>query len=300
MPLYLGIDAGGTKTDCAISNGAELLGQASGETCKLACVGPEMASARLQETILQACKSASILPRDIHRVCLGITGASLETTVNWARETIQELVPGGIQVVGDHIVAHRAAFGLSAGVLVVAGTGSIAYGRNQKGESARAGGWGPVASDEGSGHWIGRLAVATALRARDQGRTDGLPLAITQRWKLKPEELVRVANSGPKFAELAETVSAAAEKSDAAAQEIMKRAGNELAALAGVVIARLWPQGGVVRVALAGGVFQGSALVRDQFRQALRQTYPEAGVSFTTVRPVLGALEIAAERAMPQ
>lgn len=298
MSLYLGIDAGGTKTDCAISNGAELLGQATGESCKLSCVGAALATARLQETVLQACKSASILPRDIQRVCLGITGASLESTVNWARETLQELVPGGIQIVGDQVVAHRAAFGLSAGVLVIAGTGSIAYGRNQKHDTARAGGWGPAISDEGSGHWIGKEAVASALRARDRGEDNGLLPIITQRWKVSADEIVRAANNNPKFADLAEAVSVAAEQGEAAAQEIMQRAGIELASLAGAVITRLWPHGGIVRVALAGGVLQGSARTRHQFRHTLREKYPEAGVSFTAVRPVLGALEIASERMM--
>ncbi|HEX5433970.1 MAG TPA: BadF/BadG/BcrA/BcrD ATPase family protein, partial [Candidatus Angelobacter sp.] len=165
MALYLGIDAGGTKTDCAVSNGAELLGQASGASCKLARVGRTKAHDNLHAVVQQACGGARVLARDIQHVCIGMSGASLPEAVLWAQDTIRELTPEAtIYVAGDHVIAHRAAFGTSHGVLVVSGTGSIAFGRNQQGETARAGGWGPAISDEGSAFWVGREAVVAALR----------------------------------------------------------------------------------------------------------------------------------------
>ena len=298
MALYLGIDAGGTKTDCAVSNGAELLGQASGESCKLARVGRARAHDNLHAVVQQACGGARVLTRDIQHVCIGMSGASLPEAVIWAQDTIRELTPEAtIYVAGDHVIAHRAAFGTSHGVLVVSGTGSIAFGRNQKGETARAGGWGPAISDEGSAFWVGREAVAAALREYDTGIADGLLATIAQFWKIAPEEVVRVANaSEPRFAELAGTVVAAAEKGDVLAREITERAGQSLARIAAAVVGRLWPEGGVVPVALTGGVLQGSALVRQSFRDTMKRQNPEAAVSFAYVRPVLGALEIAAQR----
>ena len=299
MPLYLGIDAGGTKTDCAISNGAELLGQATGATCKIARVGEEQAGRSLHDVIIQACEAARIKPFEIQQVCLGISGASVPGIDAWARGIIQEITPGKITVIGDHVIAHRAAFGLMPGVLVVAGTGSIAYGCNEKGEVARVGGWGPLISDEGSAFWIGKEAVAAAMRTLDKGTGNGLLSAITQTWKVSgAEEIIKIANSGvtPKFAELAGTVAAAAEKGEAAAHQIIERAGKELAALAGVVIVRLWSTGANVRVAMAGGVLEGSSVIRRAFQQTLESEHPKATVSFAYVRPVMGALAIAAER----
>src|SRR5262249_53513497 len=147
MPLYLGIDAGGTKTDCAVSNGAELLGQAAGESCKVARVGREKARTVLQSVIERACEAARVLARDVQHVCIGMAGASLPEAISWAQDTIREIIPEAtIYVAGDHIVAHRAAFGTSHGVLVISGTGSIVFGRNPSGETARAGGWGPNVS----------------------------------------------------------------------------------------------------------------------------------------------------------
>jgi len=298
MSLYLGIDAGGTKTDCAISNGAELLGQATGASCKLARVGRDLARTNLQDTMARAAESARVLARDIQHVCIGMAGASLPEAVSWAQETIREVIPEAtIYAAGDHVIAHRAAFGTSHGVLVISGTGSIAFGRNQAGETARAGGWGPEVSDEGSAFWVGREAVAATLRAYDRGEQIGLMEVIAKHWRVAPEEVVRMANAAePRFAELAAAIASAAEEGDASAMSITEKAGRALAGLASSVIHRLWPEGGVVPVALSGGVLQGSAGVRNAFRDALKHERPEAAVSFTHVRPVLGALEIAAHR----
>jgi glucosamine kinase len=298
MALYLGIDSGGTKTDCAVSNGAELLGQASGSSCKLARVGQGKARESLQTVVQQACEAARVLPRDAQHVCIGMAGASLPEAVQWAQAAIREIAPGAaIYVAGDHIIAHRAAFGTSHGVLVIAGTGSIAFGRNPEGVSARAGGWGPNVSDEGSAFWIGREAVIAALRAYDLGAGNGLLPVIAQAWKVAPEDVVRLANAAePQFPELAATITAAAENGEPAARVITGRAGEALAWLAGATIRRLWPKGGVVPVALAGGVLQGSTQVRQAFKEAMRAEHPQAAISMAYVRPVLGALEIAAQR----
>jgi N-acetylglucosamine kinase-like BadF-type ATPase len=298
MPLYLGIDAGGTKTDCAVSNGAELLGQATGASAKLARVGKEKARENLQSVIRQACEAAHVAPNEVQHVCIGMAGASLAEAVSWAQQTIRELIPDStIYVAGDHVIAHRAAFGTSPGVLVISGTGSIAFGRNQAGETARAGGWGPSVSDEGSAFWVGREAVAEALRSFDFGKSNGLLATIADFWKVAPEEVIRMANvSEPRFPELAGPVVEAAERGDMQARSIAERAGKALAGLASAVIHKLWPQGGIVPVALSGGVLQGSALVRQAFKEEMRIQQPQAAVSFAYVRPVLGALEIAAQR----
>jgi len=108
--------------------------------------------------------------------------------------------------------------------------------------------------------------------------------------------VIRGANAAePRFAELATAVADAAEKGDPTARDITDRAGQALALLGAAVIHRLWPNGGMVSVALAGGVLQNSARIRQSFKETLRIRIPEAAVSFARVRPVLGALEIAAE-----
>jgi N-acetylglucosamine kinase-like BadF-type ATPase len=101
-----------------------------------------------------------------------------------------------------------------------------------------------------------------------------------------------------KFAELSGPVAEVAENGDPVAREILERAGRELASLARAVISRLWAEKGIARVALTGGVLQGSNLVRRSFQQTIQTECPNAAISFAHVRPVMGALEIAAERVM--
>ncbi|MGC2742801.1 MAG: hypothetical protein WA672_06410, partial [Candidatus Angelobacter sp.] len=129
------------------------------------------------------------------------------------------------------------------------------------------------------------------------GKSNCLLATIADCWKVAPEEVIRLANSSePRFPELAGPVVNAAEHGDAKARAITDRAGKALARLASAVINRLWPDGGVVPVALAGGVLQGSPLVRQAFKEEMKAEQPQAAVSFAFVRPVLGALEIAAQR----
>src|SRR5579859_430491 len=303
MPLYMGIDAGGTKTDCAIGDGTALLGQATGESCKVALVGEQQARLSLRDVILRTCQAANVSPLDIKQVCIGISGASVPGNAAWVQNVIQEVVAGRVRVIGDHVVAHHAAFGGGPGVLVIAGTGSIAYGMNEQGENARAGGWGAIASDQGSAFWIGREAVASALHDYDLGNQHGILATIAEGWKAStPDEVIRIANSGQlaRFSELALPVAEAAERGNPSAQSILLRAGRELAALAQIVIARLWPKGASVRVAIAGGVLHGSSLVRQAFQQALTAVSPKVAVSFDEVRPVLGALAVAGEASTPK
>src|SRR5579864_4453980 len=100
MPFYLGIDAGGTKTESAVSNGAELLGQAVCGSCKVSRVGEEEARRNLHQAILQSCEAAKINPQAVNRVCIGLAGASIAGVVAWAQRVIHELAPGEVRVTG--------------------------------------------------------------------------------------------------------------------------------------------------------------------------------------------------------
>ena len=297
MALFLGIDGGGTKTDCAVGDEHSVLGRATGASSKLARVGEERARDHLRSTIEQACAAAGVKPADLRRTCIGIAGAANPETAAAVRRLLAEMVKGEIEVVGDMVIALEAAFDGEAGVIVIAGTGSIAYGRNQRGETARAGGWGPVVSDEGSGDWIGRAAVSLALRAHDSGRSTRFMPSIMNTWHLATyDDVVRYANSNPPpdFAALFPHVLAEAGNGDDLAIGILLRAGAELAELAHIVVRRLWPAAQQsTEVAMAGGVFQHSALVRQAFTEVVRRNRPHVTVNLCQADPVEGALHLA-------
>jgi glucosamine kinase len=296
VAIFLGIDGGGSKTSCLIGDEHSVLGSGISAGSNVVRVGEAQARKAIAEAIHQACTAAKITPSQIDRTCIGVAGAARPGVGELVRRMIAEIVSGEIEVVGDMVVAMEAAFGAGPGVIVIAGTGSIAYGRNAKGETARAGGWGFAVSDEGSGHWIGRRAVASALRAQDEGANAKLLKAILAAWDLEThEQLVLAANSTPPpdFAALFPAVLAAAEAGDALAVGILNRAGSELAGLASVVIRRIFQGSEVIPVAMSGGVFGNSALVRQVFYNRLRAECSGIVLNEAVVEPVRGALELA-------
>jgi glucosamine kinase len=210
------------------------------------------------------------------------------------RRVITGIVGGEVEIVGDMEIAFEAAFGSGPGVMAIAGTGSVAYGKNLVGEAARAGGWGHAISDEGSGHWIGVAAIREAMHARDRGESAGLLLQLMDALGAKSvEELVVTVNDNPEpdFAALFPRVVSAADAGDAVANAVLKRAGSGLAELAETVIRRLFTSPQAVRVATHGGVLTSSALVRDVFVERLRTQ--RAAVSFVSgeIHPASAALQ---------
>lgn len=292
MGIYLGIDGGGSKTAWAIGDETSLLGTGTVGASNFVRVGAATAREALTAAIAQACAAAGVSPARIQRTCMGLAGAAHEGVRAWAQRTALELLGGEVEIVGDMITALEAAFGSGPGAIVIAGTGSIAYARDARGDTARAGGWGFAISDEGSGHWIGRTALGVALRAEDAEAGSLLLKNLLEVWNCKTlEEAVIAGNSipAPDFAALFPAVVRAADKDDKLAIGVLTRAGNELAEMAGIVIRRRL-SGQVPQVAMCGGVFRHSRLVREVFYNRVRSLCPGANLRLEVVDPVQGAL----------
>ncbi|MEP6644015.1 MAG: BadF/BadG/BcrA/BcrD ATPase family protein [Acidobacteriaceae bacterium] len=295
MGIYLGIDGGGSKTSFVVGDEDSLLGRAASGGSNVLKVGEAQAQESLASGIRRLCQLAKITPGQITRTCIGVAGAGRSEISDTVQRILSRLLPSEIKVVGDMVIAHHAAFGPDAGVIVIAGTGSIAYGRNFAGVIARAGGWGFAISDEGSGQWIGRTAVSSAMRAYDEGGASKLLQDILHSLALSSrEDLVIFANAAPSpnFSNLFPAVLAAAESGDSLAIEIMERAGRELANLSRIVADRIFLRDATIPLAMAGGVFQNSATVRQVFSTEIQST-SKVVVNETVVDPVIGALELA-------
>jgi glucosamine kinase len=302
VPYYLGIDGGGTKTTCAVGDDTHLLAQSMAGPSNIVRVGEATARESLHKAVRQACATAEITPADVSRTCVGGSGAARPELAAIVREFLAEILSTPIDVVGDMQIALEAAFDSGPGVIVIAGTGSIAYGRDPQGGTARAGGWGFAIGDEGSAHWIGRSAVSAVLRASDQTeRTqenlsqNQLATGLCRAWGVNSMiDLARAANSvpPPDFASLFRVV---ADSKDDLAREALSNAGRELARTATVVINRLFPKDETspVRVAMTGGVFRHAELVRESFYNELRRMDARANVNPSVVDPVEGALRMA-------
>jgi len=151
-------------------------------------------------------------------------------------------------------------------------------------------------SDEGSGFWIGRRAVAHAMRAYDGQQTTMLLDAVMKSWDLTTiEDLVSMANSNPPpdFSSLLPAVLQCANGGDNSAGEILISAANELAQLACVVVRKLWRESTKVTVAVTGGVFVHSPQIREKFAELVRAERSGITVNLEPVHPVMGALSMA-------
>jgi len=313
MPYYLGIDGGGTKTRCLLADETSVLAKAMTGGSNIVRLGEKQARDALHSAIRQACANAKISPDQVRAVCIGAAGAARPEIAAKIRSILAELIPEitpevartNIEVVGDTEIALEAAFGRGPGLIAIAGTGSIAYGRDAAGHTARAGGWGFAVSDEGSGHWIGRRAISAILNARDQGLDTALTAMVLHAWKLATlDELVQQANSTPPpdFPRLFPIVLRAADAADAIARDLLADAGAKLATLAAIVVRRLVPHAplpmlpvatlpvAMLPIAMTGSVFRQSPYVRQVFYNALQTSFPGIDVRQDLADPVEGAL----------
>ena len=296
MAYYLGIDGGGSKTTCLVGDETSILGRGDSTGSNIVRLGEQAAREALQLSVLAACANAKIDARQISRTVAGVAGVGRAEVREFMRETLREIVAGEIIVVTDVEAALDAAFADGPGVVVVSGTGSIAFARNSQGETSRAGGWGWAISDEGSGPWIGRAAVAAILRARDAGETAQMEQSTLQAWQLSDHQhLVSAANATPPpdFGSLLPEIIAAADAGDSIAADIVLCAGRELAALAKIAASRVFAADANVPVAMSGGAFAHAPNLREAFYNSLQAQLPYATLVPDLADPVLGAFQMA-------
>jgi N-acetylglucosamine kinase-like BadF-type ATPase len=279
-----------------VADGTTVLGRGLSGGCNIVRLGEDTARQSIHAAIREAFSSATLPLASSECVCIGVAGSAVAEVRNAVQRIIREVVSCPVVVVGDEEIAFEAFFGPGPGVLVIAGTGSIAFGRNSTGVTAHAGGHGFIISDEGSGQWIGRTAVSACLSAVDEGTPcELLPLLFGAFNVASAGELIQAANAVPlaDFSRLLPVVLQAAEDGDPIARDVLRRAGDELASIAKAVAAKLNMQERELRVALAGGVFEHCVLVRQEFERSMLHTHPHAEIAGQVREPLMGAISLA-------
>jgi glucosamine kinase len=294
----LGIDAGGTKTVCLLADErGTILSEGRGPGANLHAAGELAVEKVLHEVMEEAIGERSVSPAAI---CLGIAGVDREDEEKTVRAIMRRIGhKSRVLVVNDALIALVAGARDAPGIVIIAGTGSIVYGRNADGEAARAGGWGHIIGDEGSGYWIGREALAAVMRAADgRGPATGLTVEVKSHFGVSDEsrlprivydrELPRV-----NVAALGPIVQRAAEQGDAVATRILERAAEELAQAALSVVTRLEMRGDAFTFYLAGGVFRVVPSVANEMRRRLVEVAPRCQVQSLEEEPAVGAVWLA-------
>lgn len=294
----LGIDAGGTKTVCLLADSrGTLLGEGRGPGANLHEAGELELEKVLYQVMETALGNRAARPA---AVCLGIAGVDREDDAETVRAIMRRISPGSrVLVVNDALIALVAGVGSAAGIVVVAGTGSIAYGRNTQGDAARAGGWGHLIGDEGSGPWIGRQALAAVVREVDgRGPRTQLTQDVLAHFGVPDAaDLVRAVYNRevPRrhVAALGPIVQQAGSRGDAVAMQILERAAEELVLAAGSVASRLEMRGDAFPFILAGGLFGVVPWLVVELERRLVEVAPRAEVRRLTGEPAVGAVSLA-------
>jgi N-acetylglucosamine kinase-like BadF-type ATPase len=237
-------------------------------------------------------------------ICLGIAGVDREDDAAIVRGIMKRIgFKARVVVVNDALVALEAGVPSAPGVVIIAGTGSIAYGRNEAGEAARAGGWGYVLGDEGSGYWIGRAALRAVLRESDQRgpKTALTPLllrhfGVTQAQNLLHE--VYHSNLRPSaIGALAQCVQQAFSAADEVAIGILRAAADELEGSGMSVARRLGLIGKSITYVLSGGIFRAVPWLRDELQRRLPVRSPNSSAVLLEREPASGAVTLALQEA---
>ena len=300
MGFYLGFDGGGTKTDCVLldAKGA-IIAEGHGGPANPLRSGFEGAFSSLHEAAAEAIAAAKIRPGDITCVCAGLAGAGRRRVVRRVMVFLAQEFPLALtQVVTDYEVALEAAAGPGPGVVLIAGTGSVSYGRNATGETARAGGYGPWIGDEGSAFEIGRRAVSAVARSRDADAPVTLMTDMISDVLDCPDWddlLLRIMkNPDEVFPKLFPVVAAAANSDDSAAKEILFASAIGLSNLAMIVIRRLGMKGQQFPLVKCGGVFGHSPVLDSLLDSVLISGALRAKLSRLELSPAVGAARMAA------
>jgi glucosamine kinase len=288
----IGLDIGGTKTrGVRFENGQPVADESVGSS-NVQNVSREEAALHLAELF------ARIGGGTVAQVYAGAGGIDTDEDAAALAALITPHVPGAkITVVHDSRLL-LAAGGASTGVAVIAGTGSAAWGKNAEGEEARAGGWGYLLGDEGSGYWLGREAVRHSLRRMNQGlEPDELTTALLRSCNVEdPNKLIALFHSpetGRRFwAQQARFVVEAADAGHEASRALVEQAGRDLAGLTAQALTKLGIKGPVI---LGGGLGMNVPRLQESFRRSL------GAEGVTDVRvleqdPVFGVLQLVAEQ----
>ncbi len=293
----LGIDAGGTRTICLLADDrGRVLAEARGSGANLQSAGEGGVQKVLREVMHEAIGGRSAPTA----ICLGVAGVDRDEDARAVRSIMERI--GGharVLVVNDALIALVAGVQDAPGIVIVSGTGSIAYGRNEQNHAARSGGWGHVLADEGSGYWMGLLALRAVVRqADDRDRSTRLTEHVLAHFRVaRAPDLIYEVYHKPlapsAIAALAAYIQPAVDEGDEVAREILDKAAGELVAAAHAVARRLELDHREFPLVLAGGVMRTSGSLVGEVTRRIGAVLAGARPQLLQIEPAAGAIHLA-------
>jgi glucosamine kinase len=294
MRCILGFDGGGTKTECVLMDSMDhILARTYAGPSNAFRIGIEPAVRALEEAANLGLRETNLKPGDIAAVGAGLAGTGAPVIKERMRAALKNSFPGSQVIVLTDLEAALAAAGEGPAIVLVAGTGSGALGRNGQNEIYRAGGYGPLSSDEGSAYDIGRRAIAAAMREREQNGIDSeLGKQILEQLQADSwDALQKRAQTAPDevFPRIFPSIAAAADAGDSVAREILTHAVRGLSSLVIDVANRLGLRELRFSLAKTGGLIGRSSFFDAQLDSSLRQAAPLAQIGGLRISPAEAA-----------
>ncbi|NLJ86804.1 MAG: hypothetical protein GX322_10230 [Firmicutes bacterium] len=299
----MGLDGGGTKTVCAIVDGAgHTVGYGQGGPANINFVERRLAVMSFENAIIEALLAlAPIGPHCLDAICVA---SPTPCSVYLPLLEKHVALKGPLVVTGEADAALAGTTTNQWGLVVLAGTGSFAWLKTQDGRVHSIGGWGAMLGDEGSAHWIGLEGLKAAIRGYDgRGPCTILSESIAEALGLAELRLLisEVYQGRLRYrhgvASIAPIVAEAANKGDSAAIDILQRAAYELALAARGCVIALDAQGEPIPCILSGGVFEAKDAIINPLETLFRSWLPNVTILPARVPQVVGTCAIALQRA---
>ncbi|NEQ85922.1 MAG: ATPase [Moorea sp. SIO2I5] len=312
----IGIDGGASKTLCVVLNHqGQVLGRGEADASNYHTVGINTAFASIESAIRLATQQASaklsIESVTVEAMCLGLAGVGRPRDREVVRGFVQELLssqtipvtwallPSTVVICDDALIALVGGVGKPVGVVAIAGTGSIVFGRNAQGNTKRVGGWGHILGDVGSAYHIAISGLRAAINAYDGCAVTSLTATslqerFTTHFKLSnfnyiTDIIYRQGWGVKEIASLAPIVDQAAAEGDHLALSIIEDTVNQLAKATQVVIESVFPPDSECEVVTTGSVWHGLSSIHQRFESSLVMLCPNAKVIWPRHEPAYGA-----------
>ena len=301
MKYLIGFDCGATKTDCALADiNGNILYTTTGGAANYLVTGTAGTSKIILSLLNNCIKKINADYSKIENIVIGAAGAGRREDADKLENSLYKIFSAdgiklkSLKVVSDAQIALQGAFPTEAGCILIAGTGSIIYGKDEKGTIYRAGGFGRLLGDEGSGYSIGRKGLQAAAKHFD-GRGDETFIVklIEEKYSIKTSDelITKVYNKNFDIASIAEVVIIAAENEDLIAHHILHEESEELIHHISTMTKKVDTID--LRVSFAGSLISNNNIYSDMLREKIKTSLPSVKIVAPKHSPIEGAILLA-------
>jgi N-acetylglucosamine kinase-like BadF-type ATPase len=298
VKYLIGIDGGGTKTDCAVADlSGKIINQNTGKPSNFLVIGIEEAVENIFGLIEENLFELEGNFSDVKQIVIGVAGAGRKEDAQLLEKSFKDYSDQqgvhfkGVKVVSDAHIALEGAFPDSVGCILIAGTGSILFGKDEKGIIHRVGGFGRLIGDEGSGYSIGRKAL-NAVSKESDGRGEKTLISQILNYKmnlgLSDSIINKVYKEKLDIASIAKIVIEAAEEGDAIAEKILDEEAEELILHIKSILNKIHSSN--LNIAFSGSLIDNKNFYTDLLNKKIKSTLPNVQVVKPASSPVKGAI----------